>query len=99
MPRKNVLLLLPLKYTYAGILPDSHFQKGPMYTRLWFFRDHIHEKETRVKHGGHMVGSYDPFAEVVVISYKPRGANTVDNFICMDGLYKNLTRFIELECA
>ena len=52
-----------------------------------------------MKHRGYMVGSYDPFADGVVISYKPRGANPTDNFVCVDGLYKNHTRFIEPECV
>ena len=64
-----------------------------------FFETNTQKKRKRVKHGGHMVGSYDPFVDVVVISYKPRGANPTDNFVCMDGLYKNQTRFIEPECA
>ena len=46
-----------------------------------------------------MVGSYDPFADVVVISYKPRGANPEDNFVCVDGLYNNRTRFVEPDYA
>ena len=44
-----------------------------------------------------MVVSYDPFADVVVISYKPQGTNPTDNFVCVDGLYKNCTRFVELD--
>ena len=69
MPRWNVLLLLPSKYTYKGILPRLAFSEGAnVHWAVWFFRDHTQEKGTWVKHGGHMVGSYDPFADVVVIS-------------------------------
>ena len=46
-----------------------------------------------------MVGSYDPVADVVVISYKPKGANLVDNFVCVNGIYKNRTCFVEPECV
>ena len=45
------------------------------------------------------MGSYDPFADVVVISYKPRGTNPTDNFVCVDGLYKNRTCFVEPDYA
>ena len=89
MPRWNVVLLLPAKYTYQAILPRLALPEGAYAHRaVWFFRDHTQEKGTQVKHGEHMVGSYDPFANVVVISYKPRGANPVENFVCVDGLYK-----------
>ena len=52
-----------------------------------------------MKHGGQVVGLYDPFADMVVISYKPQGANLADNFVCVDGLYKNHTRFVEPDYA
>ena len=100
MPQWNVLLLLPSEYTYKGILLRLAFLEGANAHRaVWFFRDHTQEKGTRVKHGGHMVGSYDPFVDVVVISYKPKGANPTDNFVCVNGIYKNWTCFVESECA
>ena len=100
MPRWNVVLLLPTKYTYKAILPQVALPEGAYAHRaVWFFRDHTQEKGTRVKHGGHMVGSYDPFADVVVISYKPRGANPAENFVCVDGLYKYRTCFVEPDYA
>ena len=100
MPRWNVVVLFPTKYTYEAILLRLALPEGAYAHRaLWFFRDHTQEKGTRVKHGGHMVGSYDPFADVVVISYKPRGANPAENFVCVDGLYKNRTCFVELDYA
>ena len=100
MPRWNVLLLLPSKYTYEGILPRLALPEGANAHRaVWFFRDHTQEKGTRAKHGGHMVGSYDPFADVVVISYRPKGANLANNFVCVNGIYKNRTCFVEPECT
>ena len=100
MPRWNVVLLLPTKYTYEAILPRLALPEGAYAHRaVWFFRDHTQEKGTRVKHGGHMVGSYDPFADVVVISYKPQGTNPAENFVCVDGLYKNRTCFVEPDYA
>ena len=100
MPRWNVLLLLPSKYTYEDILPRLALPEGANAHRaVWFFRDHTQENGTRVKHGEHMVGSYDPFADVVVISYKPKEGNPADNFVCVNGIYKNRTCFIEPECV
>ena len=42
-----------------------------------------------------MVDSYDPFGEVLAISYKPSLSNTLPNFVCVDGKFKVSTRFVE----
>ena len=62
---------------HEAILPRLVLPEGAYAHRaVWFFRDYTQEKETQVKHWGHMVGLYDPFADVVVISYKPRVSRT-----------------------
>ena len=42
-----------------------------------------------------MVGSYDPFSDVVAISYRPPGSDLRENFVCVDRKFKLPTRFIE----
>ena len=48
-----------------------------------------------MKHLGRVVGSYDPFGDVVVISYRPQGSDPSDNFVCVDGKFKLSTHFVE----
>ena len=61
-------------------------------------RPHIEKWEAGEAWGAHGL-FLRPFCGRVVISYKPREAHPAYNFICVDGLYKNQTRFIEPECA
>ena len=50
-----------------------------------------------MKHLGRVVGSYDPFGDVVAISYRPPGSDPSENFVCVDGKFKLPTCFIEPE--
>ena len=52
-----------------------------------------------MKHSCHVVvvGSYDLFGNVVVISYKPPSSDLSKSFVCVDGKFKLPTRFIEPE--
>ena len=61
---------------------------------LVFSRLHTSTRD-RSEHSGRMVGSYDPFGNVVVISYRPQGSDPSDNFVCVDGKFKLPTRFVE----
>ena len=46
-------------------------------------------------HLGRVVGSYDPFGDVVAILYRPPGSNPNENSVCVDGKFKLPTHFIE----
>ena len=61
-------------------------------------RPHIGKGDAGEARGAHS-RFLRPLCGVVVISYKPRGANPTDNFVCVDGLFKDQTHFIESECA
>ena len=50
-----------------------------------------------MKHSGRVVGSYDPFGNVVMISYKSQGSDLSNNFVCVDGKFKLPPRFVEPE--
>ena len=98
MPRWNMLLLLPPKHRYEDIVRKLELPMTAFAHRAhWYFRDHTQARGTKVKHLGRVVGSYDPFGDVVAISYRPPGSDPSENFVCVDGKFKLPTRFIEPE--
>ena len=96
MPRWNALILLPPQHTYTQVLPQLGLPLTASTQRAtWFFHDHKQARGTQIKYGERVVGSYDPFGDVVAISYKPSSSNPLPNFVCVDGKFKVSTRFVE----
>ena len=98
MPRWNILLLLPPKHTYQDVVRKLELPMTSIpHCAHWYFRDHTQARGIEVKHSGRVVGSYDPFGDVVVISYRPQGSDPSDNFVCVDGKFKLSMHFVEPE--
>ena len=96
--RWNLLLLLLPKHKYKDIVRKLEQPMTAFGHRAhWYFRDYTQARGTEVRHSGHVVGLYDPFGDVVVISYRPLGSDPNENFVCMDGKFNLPTCFVEPE--
>ena len=98
MPRWSMLLSLPPKHRYEDIVRKLELPMTAFAHRAhWYFQDHTQARGTEVKHLGRVVRSYDPFGDVVAISYKPPRSDPNENFVYIDGKFKLPTHFIEPE--
>ena len=97
MPRWNHIASTTAKAYVPRRRPETRTTNDSICTpcTLVFSRSHTSTRGTEVKHSGRVVRSYDPFGDVVVISYRPQGSDPSDNFVCVHGKFKLPKRFVE----